>query len=46
MKTTMILLASLMFAASVAPAYAGYHCYVLNGRTICCNTVGNYSYCN
>lgn len=39
-------LAALIAAATVAPAYAGYHCYVINGKYICCNTIGSYTYCN
>ena len=39
-------LAALLVAATVAPAFAGYHCYHINGRTVCCNTFGNQTYCN
>ena len=41
-----IAIAALLAAATVAPAYAGYHCYTINGQTVCCNTFGNQTYCN
>ena len=45
MKT---LIASLILfaAASVAPAYAGMHCYIIDGKSVCCNTVGMFTTCN
>jgi hypothetical protein len=39
-------LVALALTVSVAPAYAGMHCYILNGKTVCCNTVGMFTTCN
>lgn len=41
-----LIVAALAAVASVAPAYAGYHCYTINGQYICCTTYGNQTYCN
>ena len=46
MKTLIASLIFLSAAASVAPAYAGMHCYIIDGKSVCCNTVGMFTTCN
>lgn len=34
------------FWAATLPASAGFHCYFINGKSICCTELGNSTVCN
>jgi len=43
---TVLALIALGSVASVAPAYARTHCYVINGKMTCCTELKTITTCN
>lgn len=45
MKIALVFLAALSLFANTAPAYAGCHTYMVNGRLVTCCTTGTFTNC-